>query len=701
MADPMLLDKIDKLFASGVGDYISLPQLVVVGDQSSGKSSVLEGLTNLPFPRDSGLCTRFATQITFRRAQASSISVSIIPGQNADETHVEKTRSWSKPNLNKADGSSFATSFAGIMTEVHEIMGLGDKENKGNRGTFSEDVLRLEVCGPDQEHFSVVDVPGIFRKTTEGITTKADRDMVTAMVHRYMENPRSIMLTVIPANVDIATQEILTMAEEVDPEGQRTLGVLTKPDLVDRGAEGPVMELVEGKRHQLSLGWCIVRNLGQKQLEDKSTNRDTKEMEFFRTEKPWSTLDSDRVGIAALRTRLQEILASSIRREFPKVKSEIHKKLAASREELKELGGKRETPAEQSRYLLEMSMRFQEIVSMALGAKYVGSDWFDKHSSLRLVTAVVNRNEKFAAMLAAHGHSYVFEDNNPVQVCVVDKNNDEISVRCCAYPDELEELVSTKETIPREAENNIFGWLKTLYQESRGLELGTFDSSLLAMTMKTQSAHWDSIAKGYIMDIISVTHAFIKSLLQLICPNRQVRDGLMSTLMDSLTQKYSKAIKQTEFLLQVERMETPVTLNHYFNDNLEKSRQKRIQANLSAKTHYETKNGWGSVVKLSDIIQTHAMSNIDHVVRDIHDILKAYYKVARKRFADNVVMQAANFHLVNGPEAPLKLFSPSFVSELSEDQLVEIAGEDAALKRKRAALNKEIADLEAGKKVLS
>lgn len=65
LADPSLLSKIDKLFACGVGEYIALPQLVVVGDQSSGKSSVLEGLTNLPFPRDSGLCTRFATQIIF------------------------------------------------------------------------------------------------------------------------------------------------------------------------------------------------------------------------------------------------------------------------------------------------------------------------------------------------------------------------------------------------------------------------------------------------------------------------------------------------------------------------------------------------------------------------------------------------------------------------------------------------------------
>ena len=114
LANPLLLQKIDKLFACGVGDYIALPQLVVVGDQSSGKSSVLEGLTNLPFPRDSGLCTRFATQITFRRAQESNISVSIIPAKDASPEHIAVTQAWVKDDLKTLD----ARTFSGIMIEV-------------------------------------------------------------------------------------------------------------------------------------------------------------------------------------------------------------------------------------------------------------------------------------------------------------------------------------------------------------------------------------------------------------------------------------------------------------------------------------------------------------------------------------------------------------------------------------------------------
>jgi GTP-binding protein EngB required for normal cell division len=120
--------------------------------------------------------------------------------------------------------------------------------------TFSHDVLRIEVSGPDQDHFSVVDVPGIFRKTAEGVTTKADKQTVEAMVRRYMENPRSIILAVILANVYIATQDILMIAEEVDEDGHRTLGVLTKPDLVDKGAESPMISMLEGQKAQAGAG---------------------------------------------------------------------------------------------------------------------------------------------------------------------------------------------------------------------------------------------------------------------------------------------------------------------------------------------------------------------------------------------------------------------------------------------------------------
>ena len=199
-------------------------------------------------------------------------------------------------------------------------MGLStNKTDKTSNPTFSSDVLRLEIHGPEEAHLSVIDVPGIFKNTTPGLTTKQDIAMVREIVLSYMKNPRSVMIAVVPANVDIATQEILEMAREVDPEGQRTIGVFTKPDLVDKGAEAHIIDLLQGRRANGKLGWSMVRNLGQQELKDPKTNRQSLEENFFRFKEPWNKIDKDRVGVSALFKRLQKTLTAHIRREFPKV----------------------------------------------------------------------------------------------------------------------------------------------------------------------------------------------------------------------------------------------------------------------------------------------------------------------------------------------------------------------------------------------
>ena len=212
-----------------------------------------------------------------------------------------------------------------MVPQVHELLGLGQAKDGGNKKTFADDVLKIEICGPNQEHLSIIDVPGIFKKTTPGVTTKTDMTMVRNMVTNYMRNPRSVILAVIPANVDIATQEILEMAVDVDAKGERTLGVLTKPDLVDKGAESAIISILEGESHFLNLGWCVVRNHGQQALVHSLSDaavedRNAKEEAFFKNQQPWSDVSKDRVGIEALRIRLVEILAEMIKREFPRVR---------------------------------------------------------------------------------------------------------------------------------------------------------------------------------------------------------------------------------------------------------------------------------------------------------------------------------------------------------------------------------------------
>lgn len=326
-----MLEKIDQLFAYGVGELVALPQIVVVGDQSSGKSSVLEGLIQKPLPRDTGLCTRFATQIVFRRAAEEQVKVSIIPDLDASLEHASGVKQWGK-TMSSLESDTFkkimqevfllsiATSSSTNIEQAHEEMGLsGNGDDRRGKPTFSNDVLRLEICGPDQEHLSVIDVPGIFKSTTEGVTTKADIQLVRNMVKGYMDNPRSVMLAVVPANTDLATQEILELAAEADVHGDRTLGVLTKPDLVDKGAESGVVDLVEGRTRPMKLGWHIIRNPGQKELQSTTVARNELEAAFFRSTDPWSSVEKDKVGIDSLRIRIKDVLSLLVKREFPKV----------------------------------------------------------------------------------------------------------------------------------------------------------------------------------------------------------------------------------------------------------------------------------------------------------------------------------------------------------------------------------------------
>lgn len=128
------------------------------------------------------------------------------------------------------------------------------------------------------------------------------------------------------------------------------------------------------------------------------------------------------------------------------------------------------------------------------------------------------------------------------------------------------------------------------------------------------------------------------------------------------------------------------------------SRQQRMKALIDKSKFTTSKHG--EVVKVDIILRTATASNADHVIRELHDILKSYYKVARKRFVDLMCMQAVDHRLITGPTAPISLFSPSFVSKLDKDQLERIAGEDNSTRRKREELRREIENLTDGKKIL-
>ena len=220
-----------------------------------------------------------------------------------------------------------------------------------------------------------------------------------------------------------------------------------------------------------------------------------------------------------------------------------------------------------------MSIRFQAILTSALSADYVNSDLFDHVPSLRLATVVVNRNEEVAISIEHHGHSFEFKDVKSEEAeeptNVESEEQAKVHLRTTGNHDKLEDLMYGEHTIDGTVGKDTLEWIKRVYKDSRGFELGTFDSSLLAMTMKTQSVKWEDLALGYISDVVSMAHSFIVDLLKELCPDVRMRNGLSNVLMEDLVKMYRSAIDHVHFLLHVERAGTPATLNQYFSECLE------------------------------------------------------------------------------------------------------------------------------------
>ena len=435
------------------------------------------------------------------------------------------------------------------------------------------------------------------------------------------------------------------------------------------------------------------------------------------------------------------------------VKTEIIKRLKERKKTLKHLGARRSTSTEQRQYLIDVSMNFQRIVTEALTTNYGRSDVFDKNQSLRLVTAAVNRSEAMSTVFAQKGHTYHFEKHSSNDVSIVENGapakptanwvyeneaptsiNDisvdlerpaqsalsaetetpeedspsgkasntgpysTIPVRLVESHPDVEEFLPEASRVSEPHRDEIFSWLQDIYRESRGFELGSFNPILLGTILKEQSRKWQDLALGYIADIIVLTHTFVNDLLYEVCPVKRVREGILSLLMEDLALRYKRATNHAEFLLEVNLNGTPSTLNHYFSDNLQKCRQERMRGRLEGMKIEDKK--LGDVIRFGDLFHHTNMSNEEHTIQDLHDILQSYYKVARKRFVDDLRMYAADHFLISGKDTPLTLFSPAFVAGLTEEQLEEAAGEDRQVKRQRASLEKETHDLEEATKIL-
>lgn len=326
-----LLNSIDCLRSQGISHYVSLPQIIVCGDQSSGKSSVLEAISGVSFPIKSNLSTRFPTELVLRKTSHSSVNVSIVPHGSRSEAERHALSSFNE-SLEGFEG------LPDLIENAKVAMGITT-----NGKAFSKDLLRVEISGPTRPHLTIVDLPGLIHSETKQ-QSASDVELVQDVVQSYMRESRSIILAVVSAKNDYANQVVLKLARAADKEGNRTLGVITKPDMLipDSESEAMYVSLAKNQDVEFRHGWHVLRNLDSELGKWSLAERDSKETEFFNSG-IWQSLSPTILGIDKLRTRLSTVLLGQIAMELPSLILEIEAKSDASQSKLDKLGEPRAT----------------------------------------------------------------------------------------------------------------------------------------------------------------------------------------------------------------------------------------------------------------------------------------------------------------------------------------------------------------------
>ncbi|KAJ3340596.1 vacuolar protein sorting-associated protein 1 [Gonapodya sp. JEL0774] len=338
------INKLQDVFATvGVQNPIDLPQIAVIGSQSSGKSSVLENIVGRDFlPRGSGIVTRrpLVLQLINRRLSTPSPTGSESPALTngvspSSPTSKEPTSSNGEPlewgEFLHLPGKKF-TNFDEIRDEI-----VRDTDAKVGRNAGVSDLpINLRVFSPNVLTLTLVDLPGLTKVPVNGQPQDIER-LIKDMILKYITKPNAIILAVTAANTDLANSDGLKLAREVDPEGVRTIGVLTKIDLMDPGTD--VVDILAGRIIPLRLGYVPVVNRGQRDIDTKKKiERALDDERAFFENHPAYKSKAQYCGTPFLARKLNMILMHHIRNTLPEIKAKISSGLQKYQAELAQLG---------------------------------------------------------------------------------------------------------------------------------------------------------------------------------------------------------------------------------------------------------------------------------------------------------------------------------------------------------------------------
>ncbi|KAK7745846.1 hypothetical protein SLS53_002564 [Cytospora paraplurivora] len=740
-----LLDTVDDLRSMGVGRIVDLPQIIVVGDQSSGKSSVLEAISLVRFPVKGGLCTRFATELVLRKAQETSFKVSIIATDSSSTSKLD-----SGASVRRFNETSWADDdLSNVIEEAKKAMGIGNDDYD-----FSDNVLRIEISRPELPSLTLIDLPGFYHGETSEQSANG-RKTVRKLARKYMERKNSIILAIVSGSYGLANQKVLNEARQYDPsrqspsvtDPQRTLGILTKPDTITPGTddEEKYLQLIQNKEsaNRLELGWHVLRNRAGNEIDFSDEDRDAKESEFF-NQGVWKNIRPGDKGIKSLRSKLSRVLVDHIKKSLPSVREDIERNIEEKRRSLKDLGTPRSSPEQIRQYLGEISGKVLGISMEAIrGTGYNDTFFGDSGSqwclvdgvfinARRLRAVVRNLNQTFATVMRVMGETrkivwnedtdpddeddpdYVgasedetedeAEEDNDSEHSVADENGEgsadpvqevyrELAVALA--PKLLTVLMEYKIAVPKP----IAIW--RLEEEIRSLSLeylgsqfpGSPNDYLAVQLFKGQSQKWEDIAKQHLALMLAAAKSFTEAVVaHVVAADEKTKEAILFEIVDPFFRERKSILEaKLQELLYHYKMGIPQPLDDKFHTALSSMTKERVAGRLKSALSWRDKTD-KITPKVAMDVYMDERNRTNEYTKAI-DMMFAYYQISLDTFTDNVRILAAENCLISVLPS---ILTPDTVNKMTDERLMALAAESDEIREERDHLRGQLDILQQG-----
>ncbi|KIO31590.1 hypothetical protein M407DRAFT_218712 [Tulasnella calospora MUT 4182] len=342
-----LLDVLKSLHSTGIQNELDLPQIVVIGSQSVGKSSLIESMSGLTLPRDTGTCTRCPMECRLQYGQVWSCKISL-------RFHVDRS---GRPlatirdvpfgpilyNAEDVEKILRRAQRAILRPELDPTLFLDDSDLQvfGVPLTFSGNCVCIQVAGPNVPDLYFYDLPGIIANVGDG-GNEADIRLVEDLAKSYIKKPNCIVLLVISCETDFENQGAGRLVLKDPALRKRTIGVLTKVDRIEFGGASKWLRMLRGEDQPLMHGWYCVKQRDLVQLQEGVTWEEARsyETEFFQTTAPWADVGPSqraRLGSQKLADRLGSILSNLVSQELPGIRTTVNAELNKVNQRLQEL----------------------------------------------------------------------------------------------------------------------------------------------------------------------------------------------------------------------------------------------------------------------------------------------------------------------------------------------------------------------------